>query len=262
MSYILDALRKADAERDRGSVPGLHAQTSPASADDASPRRTIPPWMWAGAGGALVLIAAMAWQLLGREAETPRERVAAAPAVPIAPTAAAPAAPTEPPAAAAPLPLPVAPPPAPLQAPAPLLAPAPAAAPVRSDRAPLAARQTVAAPSPAPREMAPARRQPEPPVQSAAAAAPAPAPVASAAAADIDSRVYALNELPADVRRELPALNVGGSIYSDNAASRFLIINGQIFHENDKVMPNLTLEQIKLKAAVLKYKGYRYTIGF
>ena len=27
MSYILDALKKADAERERGHVPGLHTQT-------------------------------------------------------------------------------------------------------------------------------------------------------------------------------------------------------------------------------------------
>ncbi|HEY0856566.1 MAG TPA: general secretion pathway protein GspB, partial [Albitalea sp.] len=110
---------------------------------------------------------------------------------------------------------------------------------------------------PAPRETAAPARRPEPTLPTATAAAP-PAVGASAA----EERIYALNELPPDVRRELPTLNVGGSIYSDNAASRFLIINGQIFHENDKVTPNLTLEQIKLKAAVLKYKGYRYTIGF
>ena len=227
MSYILDALRRADAERDRGAVPGLHAQTSPASAEDASPQR-LPPWTWAAGGAALMLIAAMAWQLVGRNAETPSQSVAAAPA------------------AAAPVP--AAAPPAPV-----LAAPAPVRA--RSPAPPAPQPATVAA-APAPRENAPPVRKSEPTVHRAAAAAPAE----SASAAE--GRVYALNELPPDVRRELPALNVGGSIYSDNAASRFLIINGQIFHENDKVTPNLTLEQIKLKAAVLKYKGYRYTIGF
>jgi general secretion pathway protein B len=249
MSYILDALRKAEAERDRGSVPGLHAQTSPASAEDVSPRRAVPAWMWAGAGGALMLFAAMAWQLLGREAQAPRERVAAAPAAPLpAPVApqAAPAPAPEPAPAPAPAPVPTPVPAAVLAAlPTPTPAPAPAPAAVRP----------VPAPPALPRESAPARRKPELPAQ---ATAHAPADSASAA----EGRVYALNELPPDVRRELPTLNVGGSIYSDDAASRFLIINGRIFHENDKIQPNLTLEQIKLKAAVLKYKGYRYTIGF
>ena len=36
MSYILDALRRADAERSRGAVPGLHAQGVPT---DGSRRR-------------------------------------------------------------------------------------------------------------------------------------------------------------------------------------------------------------------------------
>lgn len=234
MSYILDALRKADAERDRGSVPGLHAQTSPASAEDASPQR-LPPWTWAAGGAALMLIAAMAWQLMGRDGDAPARAVAAAPAQ--APVTPAPMASAQ--VAASP---PV------LASPAPVQARSPAPAVPRP--APVAATSVS-------RESVPLARKPEPAVQKAAAAV---APTDSASAAE--DRVYALNELPADVRRDLPSLKVGGSIYSDNAASRFLIINGQIFHENDKVAPNLTLEQIKLKAAVLKYKGYRYTIGF
>lgn len=42
MSYILDALRRAQAERGRGSVPGLHTPATPAAglpAADASPAR-------------------------------------------------------------------------------------------------------------------------------------------------------------------------------------------------------------------------------
>ena len=38
--------------------------------------------------------------------------------------------------------------------------------------------------------------------------------------------------------------------------------NGQILHENDKVTPDLSLEQIKLKSAVLTYKGHRFGVAF
>src|ERR1700761_5445299 len=55
MSYILDALRRADAERSRGVVPGLHAQGLPADAEPAA--RNYAPLLWA-AGGAGVLLAA------------------------------------------------------------------------------------------------------------------------------------------------------------------------------------------------------------
>ena len=39
MSYILDALRRADAERERGAVPSLQSQQHTVSDDDAAPAR-------------------------------------------------------------------------------------------------------------------------------------------------------------------------------------------------------------------------------
>ena len=41
-----------------------------------------------------------------------------------------------------------------------------------------------------------------------------------------------------------------------------LIVNGQLFHEGDTLAPGLTLEQIRLKSAVLKLKGYRVGIDY
>ena len=51
-------------------------------------------------------------------------------------------------------------------------------------------------------------------------------------------------------------------MYSEHAASRMLIINGQVFHERDKLAPNLTLVQIRLKTAVLDFRGYRYSVSY
>jgi len=48
MSYILDALRRADAERSRGAVPGLHAQGLPADLEPAA--RDYRPLFWAAGG--------------------------------------------------------------------------------------------------------------------------------------------------------------------------------------------------------------------
>ena len=55
---------------------------------------------------------------------------------------------------------------------------------------------------------------------------------------------------------------VGGAMYSQTPANRMLILNGQVFREGDKVAGQLVLEQIKLKSAVLAYKGYRYNINY
>src|SRR3954454_11275265 len=99
MSYILDALRRAEAERERGAVPGLQSQQYAIAEDDAAatrPRRLV----WAVVALALALIAVLAWALLGRGESTSRLPVEGAvvpappPVSPIAPIAPAPTAPT------------------------------------------------------------------------------------------------------------------------------------------------------------------------
>jgi general secretion pathway protein B len=232
MSYILDALRRADAERERGSVPGIHAQPAMLGEADGETRRPASRGLWFGAGLGLALLALLAWWFLGHDSPPP-----AAPPMAVTP-------------------LPVTPPPV-LAAPAPVAVPAPA---------------VVAAPAPvAAAPVAEAPRKPAPKVTVAAAAKPAPVaskPVARAAAstpsapAATEPRVYALSELPDEIRRELPTLAVGGAMYSQNPANRLLIVNGQTFHEGDKLAPGLALEQIRLKSAVLEYKGYRYGITY
>ncbi len=216
MSYILDALRKADAERDRGNVPGIHAQPSFGGAALTRTEPTAKPWLWLAAGALAVgSVAAIAWYSMSRSPPT----VVATPAVPVPP-----------PIAVAPAPV----------APAPVAAASVEAAPRRPD--------AVAS-----------DRKPRPkPV-------PAAAPVAAAAEAKpagAGDKVYTLAELPDEVRRQLPAINVGGSMYSAKPADRVLIVNGQVLHEGDRIAPDLTLQQIRLKGALLDFKGYRYAIAF
>ena len=69
-------------------------------------------------------------------------------------------------------------------------------------------------------------------------------------------------ELPEEIRRDLPKLVIGGSSYSGDAASRMVMINGQVFHEGDRLAPDLVLERIRLKSAVLAFKGWRYEVLF
>ena len=69
-------------------------------------------------------------------------------------------------------------------------------------------------------------------------------------------------ELPDNIRQQLPALSVGGSMYSPVAANRLVIINGQVLHEGERITPDLVVQQIKLKAAVLAFRSYRFAITF
>jgi len=219
MSYILDALRRADSERERGAIPNLHAKPAALiDADDDEGTGSRPhPLLWAVIGLSVVLAGVLAWQFMGSS--------------------------------------PVEPAPMPVSVPVPAPAPAPMA--------------TVAPPPPQPTlppvAMMPAQPVPQAPVQAAPRKLPARAAAkasAPASAATPERPVQTLAELPENIRRELPQITVGGAMYSENAASRMLIINGQVFHEGDKISGELVLEQIKLKAAVLAYKGYRYGISF
>jgi len=221
MSYILDALRKADAERERGNVPGIHAQPIiGGSAPAATPRAGTPPWPWPWIGmGALALALVLGWfAWRGGSPAAPESRPAPVAVAPVA------AAPSPPPVAVAP----------------------------KEEALPVIRQTRPAAPVPIAPPAALAKTDAKP---AAAAAAPA-------ASIPGEARIYALAELPDDVRRQLPALSIGGSAYSKKAADRILIVNGQVLHEGDKVAPDLVLQQIKLRAAVLAFKGYRYEIAY
>lgn len=237
MSYILDALRRADSERERGDVPGLHSKQIAgglADADDGdeSPGRSVQPLWWAVGGLSLALVAMAAWLMLGRSAPEP----AAAPMA----TAPVLAPPPPPPVViqqqpvTVPEPAAMAPPPAVVQA-----APPPA----------------VVQPAPPPARVVTAARP-------AARPAEKPAVAAAASPRDEDAPVPSISELPDDIRRQLPTLSVSGASYSKNPASRMLILNGQVFKEGDKVANDLVLEQIRLKSAVLSFRGRRYSVSF
>lgn len=235
MSYILDALRRADAERERGAVPGLQSQQHALVDDDAAPPRSRP-LVWAIAALSIALVAAIGWNFIGGEPPRPTPVVEAPP-----PTVVAVVPPVATPAPVAPVaPIVTAPPVAsPMAVPAPALTPKPAPAATRD---------------------ADGRKPPKGrPASTTATADVAPGPGSAAGA---DNRVYAQSELPDTVRRELPKVAIGGASYSGDKASRMVIINGQVFHEGDTIASGLVLQQIKLKAAVLAYKGWRYQVDF
>jgi general secretion pathway protein B len=236
MSYILDALRRADSERERGAVPSLHSRQGLAAGadaddDDEAPGRSVQPLWWAVGALSLALVAMLIWLVMGRSAPEPvrgAEPLGAVPTPPAPPTVVAE---VPPPAAAQP--------------------------PVAAEVAPAPVeRKSVEVPPPAPaRAAAPTR-----PVK---ATRPAEAPVAAAAAPrDEDAPVPSISELPDDIRRQLPTLSVSGASYSKNPSSRMLILNGQVFREGDKVANDLVLEQIRLKSAVLSFRGRRYSVSF
>jgi general secretion pathway protein B len=222
MSYILDALRKADAERERDPARGIHARPGPGLAPHAP--AGVPAWLWPAAVVAAGIVGAgLIWQQRSAPVPSRPVAIATAPAVPVVQVV-----PVVPAAAVTP------------PAPAPLPAPAPERAITKVVATPVSAPPVIAQPVPAA------------PVAAARPAAPAPA-------AD---RVHAVAELPADVQRELPKLAISGGVHSENAAQRMLVVGGQVLSEGAEVAPGVVLEQIRAGNAVLRFRGYRYSVGY
>lgn len=289
MSYILDALRRAEAERGRGGVPGLHSQTVPVHGAAPAAARPLVAHPAVLLGGALALAAVAAggtWWAMQRPGGAPAVQVAAAPAVPVAPVsppAAPPAqpapavavpAPSLPPAAAVPLAPEPAPPAAAMANPAPVapVAPLPerrapekrAAEKPRERPAAEPAAQR-AATAPAPGGEAPRARPPVAPAAGAAAVSPGQNPPAQgqgfATAPPPAAPVFAQADLPEAIRSQLPVLKISGATYSNNPAHRMAIVNGQVLLEGDQAGPGLVLERVEQSRTVWSFRGYRYAVG-
>lgn len=95
MSYILDALKRADAERERGAAPGLHTRHHLPSISPDTPGTGRALWLVV-AGGLTVLVLAATfwlWQTPGKPlpiAETPAVAITASAPVVTAPPATTP----------------------------------------------------------------------------------------------------------------------------------------------------------------------------
>ena len=228
MSYILEALKKSQAERQLGELPSIHApQVQLHGGAAASGAQRGPVWL--ALAGILVAVAAalLWWQ--------PWQAPAPAPSpVPAAALAAA-----APPPASAPVP-----------------APLPVAAPV-----PAAPAMPVPLPEPKPVPKAQAQRE-APPAPAVAAAPVMPLPAVAAPAPAADESVPGMRDLPEPIQRQIPSIALGGYIYSKNPADRLLLIDKVLRHEGEEVAPGLVLEKLQPKGAIFSFKGYRYRVPY
>jgi general secretion pathway protein B len=224
MSYILDALRRAEHERERelerGQVPGLHAQAVAAPPEPArSPRSAALGGVAVGAGVGAAAVLAW-WMLMGRGA---------------APIAAPVAPPTPPPASA-------------------------------MEAAPGTTAATQPQPVPSAGAGSVPAKLPMPPLVVSSVPAPAhasaSAPRPGIGVAPAVPQAVPLARLSHEQRLGLPPLVMGGSIWSEGAANRFVIIDGQVVREGEEAAPGLVLERIEPKAAVLRWRDLRIEVPF
>lgn len=196
MSLILEALRKSEAERRRAAVPDLLAEPQ-AAAPVAMRTSYRVPWIVTGA----VLVSAIAWVALRDHPPAPLS-VAPVERPTVVANEASPPAQAQQPAPSRPAP--------PVRRP---LVIAPAAPPPAKP-----AQTQASAPKPEPVAL----DTPPPRVEPIVAATPPPAP-APAPAFDNTQRI---TDLGGDERKQLPALKLSMHMWNNDAAQRFVIIDG------------------------------------
>jgi general secretion pathway protein B len=233
MSFILDALKKSEVERQRQAVPGLIDSRPP------PPRPRFPLWA-IGLTALLAINLVVLAVVLTRGASKPNApaSVAAAPApaapapvAPVAPSALAPA-----PVARAPAPPPGRPDhfspmdPAPVYAPE---LPVTSSPPIRAPR-----------PSEPPHALEPPRT---------------PDPVLTHESSKADTEVLpSMSEV--NLSGQLPELHIDVHVYATNAAERFVYINMRKYREGETIAEGPVLERIRRDGVVLDYQGVRFLL--
>jgi general secretion pathway protein B len=78
-----------------------------------------------------------------------------------------------------------------------------------------------------------------------------------------EQRVFNLHELPLSIQQDLPDLTISGHIYSNKPTLRIVNINGQILREGESVTASLKLEEVTSTGIILSYQGFRFRMrGF
>jgi general secretion pathway protein B len=250
MSYILEALRKSDQQRNRGATPTLFSGQEPMAV------RRKPATILYGVLAVALIGAGIAIGVL-RPWQTPQAEMAErAPIVVRAPVAApasapaiAPATPPKPQDTIASVPTaPVA-----ESEPAIKAEPKPIARPKRRAERPIRKAETSVADKsrtetvPQSRTELPAAepRDVEPPATESANSQP----------------VSTMAELPASIRDEIPKFKITVHAYSSKPASRLVGYENRILREGDSLVPGLKIEEITPDGMILSYKGYRFSRG-
>lgn len=225
MSFILDALRKSELERQRQSGPFI--AELPVARED---RRM--PWALSAIGLLLALNVGVLLFFLLRDS--------AAPAAPAAATAAGTSA-----------------------AAAPIVTTPSVAAPVSSAPMPASANEMPpAGTSPAEATAPIARPMPEPASLPPPAPDPTLVPMTPARILQTPAEEFppSIDELPPQATAGLPELAIDLHVYTDDPAKRTVFINGRRYQQGGVLAEGPMVEEITRDGAVLKYHGRRFLL--
>lgn len=229
MSYILEALRKSDQQRQRGATPTLQV----AQVTVAEPKR---PWLiYYGLLAAVLLVSGtmIGWLHPWQHEQAPFE--------------------TEPLAAGSPTSISQQAAPAPLAASPEMLSNTAQKFPAPNSTS--AGQSVHVADAVKPSDIAP--------ISSGETSAAAPFPDKSAKLSGVaqEQSAIPLNELPLQIQQEIPAMTIQLHAYSSNPIERLVSVNSIRLREGENLMSGLRLEQITPDGMIFSYKGYRFQRG-
>lgn len=233
MSYILDALKKSDQQRQRGMTPTLH-----------TPQTTVialrqPAYLFYAIFATILICAGaiLGW-LHPWQTEQAFPEIKSVPAKP-AVLQAQPRNPLPPPEPAAIIRQPVAEQPLQNALPANPVAPVPERpAPQQNTPVPVIPEKAAASPK--------------------LKAAPVPEKIPSAKVIAVQHGILAMTELPASIQQEIPKISISGILYTNDPESRLVGINNKLMREGEYLAPDLKLEQIAPDGVIFSYKQYRF----
>ena len=230
MSFILDALKKSESDRQRQSGPALF------EVKVAPPRTGLPPWAMAVAALLVVNLGIVMW-MLWRHPATPTPDTSAGAAAPAAPAALG-----QPQAAGATTPAP---------APPSVSLPAPVAQP------------PAAAPSPAllPPNPGASNGASDNPDDYAPAADPAASPLLGnrVRRGTVDG-VPLYQDAAASPGTRIPQLRLDLHVFALRPQDRFVMINMHKLREGDSLPEGVRVDSITPEGAVLSYSGSRFLL--
>ncbi len=263
MSYILEALRRAERERHLGQVPTVQTLAHTSSSQDRV------PW-WRTSRLALIAIVALLMAtafLLWRKPLSDAPATAPATDTVGTPPVAATAEPA--PAAVAPVPAPTEPPSAPTRSLAPLATGQPLQAAVEAAEAaeviadeeglsslddlatPFAAAPDTASSEVAPRRPAPPSPEPES-EPATASARPAPSP-----AAQPMPEPPLLRDMPSSYRARFPSVRMDVHVYNDDPSRRWIMVDGRRYGEGDALASGPRVVAIRVEGVIFEHAGQR-----
>lgn len=236
MSYILEALKKSDQQRQRGATPTLQA----AQAAAAAPKRLLPVYYGLLAAVLLGAGVTIGWLRPWQAEQPPAETTVSG---------------TEPIAAKPPTPIPQ------QVAPAPLTTlpemhgkkapefPAANSTPAAQSALEVNAMQ----PDTGAAAHMPEKNMPEKNMHGKA--------IPEKPGSPAEERAIPMDELPFHIQQEIPAMAVQLHAYSNNPSESLVSINSVRLREGGSLTPGIRLEQITPDGMIFSYKGYRFQRG-